>query len=107
MRLGGWQRVGIVISIIWMICAAIYQRHADIKHATNAANLTYQVCSESESFLKGERDCSKEFEKTWHLWLEGSWGNVAFVALVPVPLGWIIFCGLIGVSRWIRRGFDR
>jgi len=37
MRLNGWQRVGIVLSIAWALGAGIYTRSADVERANNFA----------------------------------------------------------------------
>jgi hypothetical protein len=33
------------------------------------------------------------------------WGRALSAALVPIPIAWLIAYGLVGLMRWIRRGF--
>ena len=109
MRLNGWQRVGIVVSIVWAIGAAIYQRNADLENAQFAANLTYRVCTENKT-LKQDFDfksCLREVEKTSAIWLDGSWSNVAFISLAPIPLGWLVVYMLIRIYQWVKAGFNK
>ena len=109
MRLNGWQRIGIVVSVVWAVGAAIYQRNADIERAERFVNWAYQVCTEAKS-LKHESDfgdCSRELTKNWAIWLEGSWGNVALASLIPIPLGWLLVYVIIRIYRWVKTGFKR
>jgi len=102
----------------------MYQRDADIKRAERSYDLAYDICNESErdklaQAWKGpdkgwetppggwsKSDCTAEAGKSWNVALKGSWGNVAITALVPIPLGWLLVHALIGIVRWIRRGFN-
>ena len=107
MRLNGWQRVGIALSIMWVLGAAIYQRNADVEHAEDFAKFAYKVCIDSKS-LAHDNDlasCEQEREKHLGVWLKGSWGNVALMALVPVPLGWLAAFILVYFGRAQVIGF--
>jgi hypothetical protein len=108
MRLNGWQRLGIVLSIIWALSAAIYVRHADVERAETFGKINYEVCLDSKS-LAHDNDlasCEQEREKEVAVWLKGSWlGSVAFMALVPIPLGWLAAFILIYFGRAQVIGF--
>ena len=107
MKLNGWQRIGVVLSIVWIIGAGIYQRHADIQRASDSAGFAFRICSDNEQ-LKPEIDldrCTKEIENSYKIWMVGSWGNVAFFAFVPMLLGWVAAYVLIRVWRWVKTGF--
>ncbi|SRR5713101_3147421 len=41
MRLTGWQRVGILLSVVWALGAGIYMRNADVERADNFAKFAY------------------------------------------------------------------
>src|SRR5947209_2213524 len=107
MRLNGWQRLGIVLSIIWVLGAAIYQRNADVERAEDHAQFAYKVCLEGKS-LSHDNDlasCEQKREKDLVIWLEGSWGNVALISLAPIPLGWLAAFLLIYFGRAQVIGF--
>lgn len=105
MRFNGWQRLGVVVSIVWAIGGAIYQRTADVNRAADTAALFTGVCQHAHP-ANPDR-CSGKYEQTFRLWLEGSWGNVAAMALGPVLLGWVIVYLVIRVVRWVGAGFRR
>src|SRR5438445_9457022 len=107
MRLNGWQRVGIVLSIMLVLGAAIYQCNADVEHAEDFAKFAYKVCLDNKS-LAHDNDlasCEQEREKHLGVWLKGSWGNVALMALVSVPLGWLAAFILVYFGRSQVIGF--
>jgi hypothetical protein len=79
-RLSEWQRIGIVISVVWAIGATLWTTH-DI--------LTMNV--PAISFGSVEADIRRA---------------VPWVALAPIPLAWLLVWGLVALVRWIRRGFQ-
>jgi len=107
MRLNGWVRIGLVLSILWAVGAAIYQRNADVDRAEESAKLTHQICVDTKA-LKHDTNlasCEREREGAMAIWLSGSWGNVVFMALAPVPLGWLAVFSLIYFGRAQVIGF--
>lgn len=107
MRLNRWQRIGVVLSVVWMVSAAIYQRNADIDRAESFSKDSFQVCLDSKSLAhnKDISSCEQEREKSLAIWMTGSWGNVAFIALAPIPLSWLTGFILIYIGRAQVIGF--
>ena len=73
MRLTGWQRLGIVLSVVWALSAGIYTRNADVERADNFAKFAYKVCSDSKS-LAHDTDlssCAHEREEHLETWMKG------------------------------------
>jgi len=100
-------RLGIVASVLWAISAGVVAREADLRRAEGAMNFTYRLCSEN---AEPEHDydfskCQKESEKTYEVFLQHSWASAALVALVPLPLFWLLAYQLVGIWLWVRRGF--
>ncbi len=92
-RLNGWQCLGIVLSILWAIGAGIHTRNGDLEGARSFANLSYKVCT-NEKLLKNDNDissCEHERQANVAKWLKdgNSNANIAFLALVPIPFGWL------------------
>jgi len=107
MSLNTWQRLGILLSIVWVVGAAIYQRSADVERADNFVKWSYGVCSDSKALAHDTNLATCESEREEHsvVWMEGSWGNVALISLVPVPLGWLAAFILFYVGRAQVIGF--
>ncbi len=109
MRLNGWKRIGIVLSVLWVLVTGFYQRNADVQKASDFMSFSYRVCTDAQS-AKNNFDfdeCSKKSQKDFDIWMVGSWGNVAVIALLPIPFFWLIIYGLIKMYRWIRVGFKQ
>lgn len=109
-RLNGWQRIGIVLSVVWAIAAGLYVRYADEKRADEMSYLTYTSCVDATRALDPQArlpypGCDKRSAETYTRWINGSRGNAAFVALAPIPIAWLLVWGLVALVRWIRRGF--
>jgi hypothetical protein len=98
-HLNGWQRIGIVLSVVWAIGIWWSLYVAPIVKS-------YSRC-ENLPALKG-------FETCWHMvdvqrasQLSYMGLVIAVAALLPIPIAWLIVYGLIGLVRWIRVGFKR
>jgi len=53
LTLSRWQKLGILLSILWAIGAAIYQRSVDVGRAQNSVKYAYKSC------LDGYKDLAK------------------------------------------------
>lgn len=107
MRLNGWQRIGIVASVIWAIGAPIYLDHAAQNDARERFRLSYRLCRDvaSNDPNRCSERASSEADTVQRYRLGFDFANVAFVSLVPIVLGWLIAYVLVGLGRWIQAGF--
>jgi hypothetical protein len=109
-RLSGWQRIGIILSCVWVLGAGFYQRNADIRAADEFSHLSFNICTEREH-IRQQRDpnysgnCVEDAVTDYQIWLEGSWGNVAFAAFVPIPVAWMLAYLVLAIARWVSAGF--
>lgn len=107
MLLNGWLRLGIALSIIWAIGAAIYQRNADVERADNFVKWSDRVCHDTKA-IEHDTDlssCEKQREANTATWLKGSYGDVAFMALAPIPVAWLAVFVLWNIGRGAVIGF--
>lgn len=104
MRLNGWQRIGIVLSIVWAVGAAIHTRNDEIDFWKNFASTGYTICMEAKS-ADGAK-CSAEMSEALMKLREPFWPNIAFNALAPVLSGWLVAYLALWIFRWVRRGFE-
>ena len=106
-RLNGWQRVGIVASVAWAIGAWIYTTHSFERQAGANSKESIESCVNREmdrGALTG--DCVDLAMEGRRLDLLNKNETAAFNALVPIPIAWLLVYGLLGLVRWIRRGFQ-
>jgi hypothetical protein len=102
-RFNGWQRFGIVLSILWAIVSCLYIRYEQLQNANERSVLTYNRCKDAPNDA-ADRQCIADTASTYRMH-EGSWGSAAFIALIPIPIAWLLAYGLVFLGRWIRRGF--
>lgn len=122
----GWQRIGVLISILWLVGMPIYL----MVDTNNTAKVVYQSCIRSAdlAFEPGgfegdnpgalqsvEHRCNRSFDdmrmspaKLMRLLL-GREGEEALIVwtiiLVPIVLLWLVGGSIFVAVRWVRRGF--
>ena len=101
-KLNRWQRIGVVISILWSLGAAYYERSAEMESGQHILSLNYRACMEIERV--NIETCSAQMQKEFDIWMKPNWGNISFIAFAPIILGWILVFISIRVHRWIKAG---
>lgn len=116
-RLNGWQRIGIILSVIWAIGGGIWGNTMALDEAGKLTSLQLDSCvatnrarlrlkpGESEPYDKVWTPCWELHAKNFMHHADGHWYAAAGVGLVPIPIAWLIVYGLVVLGRWIRRGF--
>jgi len=111
MRLNGWQRIGIVASVIWAIGAPFYLDQAAQQEASAVFSRNYNLCRDNPSNSSDRcYDQAKRLEKDIvprYRLLPPDTANVASVSLVPIVLGWLLAYALVYLVRWIWAGFAK
>lgn len=100
MRLNGWQKLGVVLSLLWAVVAGLQTRDGDVERADNFVKFAYKVCKDTKMLAKDAdlSSCEKERLDNAKTWMKDSDKNVAFAALVPIPFGWL--AGFILLYGW-------
>ena len=97
-RLNGWQRMGIVLSVVWAIVGGIWGLNlvvdpiwAEWRFCITQQPVDWEGCRQSRALqIAGP----------------GKWYGAAIVGLTPIPIAWLIVYGIVGLVRWIRAGFQ-
>lgn len=103
MYVNGWQRVGIVISILWAIGATIYVRSVQVQNGKSLFQMEFSGCLRSST---GEA-CSNKVSLQHAMDITANWPDVAFYAFAPVIAGWIVAYIVLTTFRWIKVGFSK
>ena len=107
MRLNGWQRIGIVASVLWVISGGLWGNSVGLSQGDYVAE-AYKRCLAAHL---GQSDdsaaCSAEFKKDWPEAIKYHWHYAAAFAFIPIPLAWLAVWGLVSLVRWVRAGFDQ
>jgi hypothetical protein len=113
MRVGGWQRVGIVASVVWFVVGGLIGNHLALEEAGRRTTVEFDSCVNANKKQFGEygpydqvwTPCWQQHGNLYSRNAEGHWWIALLFALTPIPIGWLIGWLLIGTGRWIRRGF--
>ena len=123
--MGGWKRIGIVLSIIWFLGFGVYlfaqpSFEAELhKWSLHACTTIYQSAEEdSRKFGTIERrmpeieaarkECIEKATLTYERIRPSDYARlteIIVVNLVSIALAWLVVGGCVSVVRWIRRGF--
>jgi hypothetical protein len=128
-KLNGWQRIGIVISIIWFIGFGAFiwtdtLRQDRDYHANDAevCRLILNANNESLPYIenKGERDktesenlakydmCQKSALAFLDREYEEARSGMPLLLAIDVGtvlFGWLVVWMFVGITRWVKRGF--
>jgi hypothetical protein len=104
MRLNGLQRIGVVLSILWAIGAAIYIRSAQVKNANLLFQLEFRACLNERN--TSNEICSNRISLQNAMDATAYWPDVAFFAFGPVIIGWLVALITLKTIRWVKTGFS-
>jgi hypothetical protein len=111
-RLNGWQRIGVILSVIWLIGGG-FLTHAIIKDDLSR-DVAWQDgvvarLSDADQVAVKARDLSKMSDGGL-LMVRDSIDNevntrTAVWTLAPLLLAWLLVYALVWLTRWVRAGF--
>ncbi|PPD56339.1 MAG: hypothetical protein CTY10_04605 [Methylotenera sp.] len=102
MKLNRWKRLGVVISVLWALGAAYYERSIQMESGRQILDLQYNACMETEKSTFAS--CWAEMDKDFDVWMKPNWGNIAFIVFAPVMIAWILVFIIFRVYQWIKAG---
>jgi hypothetical protein len=129
MRLGlnGWQRIGIVLSVIWFIGFAGYiwsqQVKSDVELYGRYLDTCYTILNmDNEAYIANQEDRDKRQAANWtkyekcqsgagaifHERADNNYKGIPILLAVDfgtVLFGWLVVWSGIGITRWIKGGF--
>jgi hypothetical protein len=111
--LGGWQRIGVVLSILWFIVGGLWINSVVTDELGASAVTQFGQCLKARSIQPDgtiPRDtnwdpCQAAFERDFLRAIADRWYWTLVFTLIPIPIVWLICYGLLALARWIRAGF--
>lgn len=111
-RLNGWQRIGVVLSALWLAFVCFMFVISRNGARPDFSSDVHYVDHECETKLASEpaptpgqpislerfAGCERSEQRT-------RWGQFALVMLAPIALGWSLIYLLIATIRWVATGF--
>jgi|SRR5262245_41206703 len=113
MRLSGWRRLGIALSVLWVIAGGIWV----LRDHNNSVGQLYGQCLErqmkyfpEQPFEQTHEKCRSimdDFIKPADLLNVSGIGPVFWlIVLAPVVIAWVFVIAAVWIVRWIGRGFE-
>jgi len=106
-RLNDWIRIGVVVSLVWMLYIAGAVVWEYIQHHPNASNfIEWRGEKTGESYISLEKTTGPFVDLVP---LSATLKIVWFVTalLAPILVFWIVVIMLVYTVRWISNGFER
>jgi hypothetical protein len=111
-RLKGWQRTGIVLSVLWLSCASMWFIQQVPAHQPAITSVYRQCIQEPNAHRSVCKARAESFGKEVRselaaLPLPLDRAEWLLIALAPVFLVWIFAYIVVWLARWIGRGSER
>jgi len=118
MQLNGWQRIGVVLSVVWIVAGGLWTRSVVIESQGESAVASRRACLNRHSIQPDgsppaapdwRSQCDRQFDADWNRDVTDHWDRVnvlnAVFTLAPLLLAWLLVYAIVGTVRWIRAGF--
>lgn len=102
--LSGLQRIGVVLSLLWLVAAPLSIRMKQLDFAKEHLSRTTNNCVSPVS------DCIAEAYRTYAeliVFDKSTIIDCLFFAVAPVLLGWVISYLVLKTFLWVKAGFNR
>jgi hypothetical protein len=104
--MNGWKRIGIILSVLWIIGGGFWIRTMVFHVQSQPAIDIHRSCLEHYQLHPG-RDCDAEFKADWERYVTNGFINTQTAAFTfgPLLLAWVLFYIIAGLTRWVAAGF--
>jgi hypothetical protein len=103
-RLNGWQRIGIVLSVLWAVgVSQWFLRHLPRADDIGIASVYLQCISEPEANRGVCQNRVEWFSKEARSEFRTAWSSMV---IVPIVVLWALICVAVWTVRLIKRGFQ-
>lgn len=104
-RLNMWQRLGIVLSVLWILVAVPATYFLKAEEASDFAGAHYSYCIQHRGDIETpQRSCEGAFLTNYGIIMEYVWLEAAFYAVIPILLGWLLAYVGLRTFRWVLAG---
>jgi hypothetical protein len=103
-RLSGWQRIGVVLSVLWCAWSVLSYMMQYAAGRASSASLDQEICLYDKQ-RNPALDCSDAWSKSFNEFAALNWNDLLLTTLVPVLLAWLAAWIIFLTFRWVRTGF--
>ncbi len=114
MRINGWQRIGIVISVLWLLatCGAYFYelKNHPSELATYLPNSAYVWVEDyaKTKIAHGEASAEGNDFSDQFVFMKPTFSASGFLKIVlcPIVIGWLAIYLVFYTYGWVKRGFE-
>lgn len=103
--LNGWQRLGVILSAIWLPVGFFWGNAWWISENGTPAVDMLQACEETQTTLAELNKCTAYFNSSYTAAIAGHWWAGLAVAVGVLLFTWGLAWGSNRLYRWVRAGF--
>ena len=109
-KLNMWHRLGIVLSLVWIVGAGAWQRNSDFQVADILSFETYQNCKDKPNPVPAPGDmtvidqCGTDVQRAYDSYMANSWARIADFTIVPVFMAWLLVYSVLWIAKWVLAG---
>lgn len=101
MKLNGWQRLGVVASVVWAPIGFLWGNSIGL-HEGDPAVASLKACMQRDEDWKL---CQAVFSNEYPIEVQYHWWFAVVGMLLPIAFAWLVAWVSIKVFRWVRVGF--
>ena len=108
MHLNGWVRIGLIVSVAWILAGGVWGYNIVINDAHDVMITTSRICNYRPDGMPprySPEECTERALAAQREAVHSHWAAAAIVAFVPILFGWLSAWGLVALLRWVRAGF--
>ena len=103
-RLKGWQRIGIGLSLVWLLATSTwFFQHLPEANGPAIASVYLQCITQPKAVGDNCKAKAEWFSQEELAELEAA---RVWAALLPIIVAWVLVYIVVWTVRWIRRGFQ-
>jgi hypothetical protein len=108
-KLNGWIRICVVLTVLWILGAGAYTNKMVGDQGMNTGSVIYSLCLNENAQTKDfdYKTCSKRADEFYDSAVQHRLQDVLGIALIPVPIFWLIGFIIFSAYRWVKKGFAR
>ena len=101
--LGGWQRLGVVASVIWFFAGGLWLNSLVISAATAPAIAMLSICTSHPNYDYNK--CSSAFTTEYNEAIDNHWWVAFGLTVASIATAWLSIWITLALVRWVRAGF--
>lgn len=103
-RLNGWQRIGVVVSVVWLVLGWFIVANY-LTHQADWVSAGYKACEEIRPQVEWPV-CEADFHRNWTAAMRGFFWFTLIGDTLPILVGWSLCYALIAIVKWVKSGFQ-